>query len=170
MDRGCLRHLSDDQNPDSLFYIWDYTTQSYTVEIIKRNYKDSYEPTTTMECHRDFERCACWSSSVLCFLRNSSISITLYDLLVPVRWSRLIQSFQVTWTSDREYYISSLKLTQSLNMDSWKTSFLLGSLFSGDMLRSFREGIRLAELVNLDGDGMGWYCFWDCDRCKQSRG
>lgn len=55
--RGCLRHLSDDQNPDCLFYIWDYTTQSYTVEIIKRNYMDSYEPTTTMECHRDFERC-----------------------------------------------------------------------------------------------------------------
>ena len=142
-----------------MIIIPDYTTQSYTVEIIKRNYKDSYEPTTTMECHRDFERCACWSSSVLCFLRNSSISITLYDLLVPVRWSRLIQSFQVTWTNDREYYnikiyiytylLSETNTVPKIGyLEDWKTSFLLGSLFSGDMLRSFREGIRIAELVN----------------------
>ena len=128
--RGCLRHLSDDQNPDCLFYIWDYTTQSYTVEIIKRNYKDSYEPTTTMECHKDFERCACWSSSVLCFLRNSSISITLYDLLVPVRWSRLIQSFQVTWTNDRAYwYILSETNTVPRRLVSFWEAYFQGICF-----------------------------------------
>ena len=53
--------LSNEKKRGCLGYVRDYTTvtQLYIGTIIS-HYKDPYQTTSIMECHKGFERCSIW--------------------------------------------------------------------------------------------------------------
>lgn len=64
------KQLRSVQNPGYFLYIGDYTTHIWDYD--KACYKDTYEPTRTLECHKGIERCSikdcddtCGHSSIL---------------------------------------------------------------------------------------------------------
>ena len=59
MDKNLAKHMSSDEHLGYLPYIRDLITQSPSyIGIIKNHYEDQYEPTSTLECQKGFERCS----------------------------------------------------------------------------------------------------------------